>query len=239
MEPNATVEALLEELVGHVSDAPQGSSDLAFRRLLNAILSLDLKPGSMLSERELMELADCSRAALRPAVIRLGELGLLRALPRKGLVVAPLDGFDASTIYEARGAIEGPVARLAAARARDEDVERLAALADHHVGEAMEPDWRSFLQHDLELHLAIGKMAGNPYLLDALARILPLASRLWHWVYQQLADTEHVRFEHGDIVTAIRERDPDAAEEAAAEHVRRARTMLNEVLVTRIKDGAR
>lgn len=240
MEPGSTLETLRQELSGRgISVDAAGGSDGVFRQLFNAVISLELQPGALVSERELMELSACSRSALRPAVIRLEELGLLRSLPRKGLVVAPLEPVEAAALYEAREAIETRVLRLAAERARHEQLELLDELVESWKQSAEEAwSWRIFMERDQEFHLALAAMAGNPYLYDALTRLMPLAARLWNWVYSQLGTDAHIRFHHDDILAAVRAGDPDAAERAVVDHIDRSRTRLSEFFISRWQ-GAR
>lgn len=239
MEPSRTLDALRQELSGRgLSIDGAAGSDGVFRKLFNAVITLEIEPGLLVSERELMELADCSRSALRPAVIRLEELGLLRSLPRKGLVVAPLEAMDAAALYEAREAIETRVLRLAAERARREHLELLDELVsswEHSVEEAW--PWRTFMERDQEFHLALASMAANPYLYDALTRLMPLAARLWHWVHGQVGTDAHIRFHHEEIVDAVRAGDPDAAEQAVVDHINRSRDRLTEFFVSRWQGG--
>jgi DNA-binding GntR family transcriptional regulator len=239
MEPSRTLDALRQELSGRrlTFDAAPGS-DGVFRQLLNAVVSLEIEPGRLLSERDLMELADCSRSALRPAIIRLEELGLLRALPRKGLVVAPLEAMEAAALYEAREAIETRVLRLAAERARREHLDMLDELV-RSWEQTVEESWsfQTFMERDQEFHLALASMAGNPYLYDALTRLMPLAARLWHWVHGHLGTDAHIRFHHDEIIEAVRAGDPDAAEHAVVDHINRSRDRLTEFFVSRWQGG--
>ena len=233
MDPRQPLDTLREELSGHTDPGEGQGAERTFRRLLHAIVSLQLQPGSLVSERDMMETADATRASLRPAVVRLSELGLVRTLPRKGLVVAPLDTLDAQRIYEARWAVEGRVARLAAMRATDDEIAGLQSLAGEPqaAGADGREAWRSFLEHDQALHLSIAATAKNRYLYDALTRILPLASRLWHWAYGELGVDQDVRFGHHDLVDAIALHDQDAAEHAVMSHVDQAQTMLRDVFI--------
>ena len=235
MDPRQPLDTLREELSGHAEHGEAQGAERTFRRLLHAIVTLELRPGSLVSERDLMGAADATRASLRPAVVRLSELGLVRTLPRKGLVVAPLDTLDAQRIYEARWAVEGRVARLAAMRATADDVAALETVAAEPVADLTDgrDAWRTFLEHDQALHLSIAATAKNPYLYDALTRILPLASRLWHWAYGELGVREEIRFGHHDLVGAIAAHDQDAAESAVMSHVEQAQAVLREVFIGR------
>lgn len=241
MDATTTMQALRAELSGAAVAGEDEAAQPVFRQLLKAIVTLELEPGLMVSERHLMEQFSCSRASLRPALIRLSELGLLRTLPRKGLIVAPLDSLDVFEIYEARWVIEARVSRLAAMRVKPNELDAIANLAQHSAHEVQPHDgnWTTFLEQDQLLHLTIASTARNRYLFDALTRVLPLASRVWHWVYGQLDASEHIRYEHHDIVDALRSRDPDAAERAVTAHVEQARDMLRSVLMDRLQGGLR
>jgi len=226
----ATLRLLRDALSG--SDGGSAlSSDRAFEGLLNATVSLDLLPNEMLSERQLMERTGASRAALRSAVGRLSELGLITPLARKGLVVAPLNMLEISAVYDARSAIETALARFAAQRATKDQVERLQELSE--LGPGSGEGARSFVARDVALHLAIAQAARNPHLEDSLTRILPLSARLWHLLFRELGADRKFMFQHADIVAAIAARDPVAAEAAVREHLDAAREILANAFIPR------
>lgn len=225
-----TLVALREELSGK----PRGTDNEAARRsesvvrqLFKSIVELDLEPGLVISERELMERTESSRTTLRQAVARLSDLGLVTVLPRKGVQIAGLDVLDVSAVYEARWVIELPVARYAAQRATADQIQALLELATANAAEAKsEISADRFIELDQGLHLAVAATARNRYLEDALTRILPQSARLWHRLYRELGPDRKLMFSHSDIVAAIRERDADAAEAAVREHLAAAREIL-------------
>lgn len=223
MPAPATLALVREVLSGSRDDTVRGSNS-TFRSLLNSTISLELIPGQMLSERELMEQTGSSRASLRLAVSRIADLGMITPLARKGLVVAPVDVLDISAVYDARLAIEAALARLAAQRATPDQVEELRALAEHGPDEL--DDAAAFVARDLALHLAIAAAARNQYLEDGLTRILPLSARLWHLLYREQGADRKFMFHHGDITAAIGARDADAAETAVRAHLQGAREIL-------------
>lgn len=232
--PTTTVGLLREELGGTPSaqDEPHRPDvgGFAFRKLLWAFLTLELEPGGIVSERQLMELADATRSALRQAVARLADLGLITPLARKGLMIAPLDVLEVSVVYDARWAIETRLARFAALRATDNQIEGLKRLADTSNRPAPETA-QQFMQRDQELHLAIAASARNIYLEDALTRIMPRHVRLWHRLYRELGNDQDFMFQHDDIIAAIERRDPEAAETAVTEHLEAARGILATVFI--------
>ncbi len=211
-------------------DDVQGASERTFRQLLQAIVTLQYEPGEMLSERELMERTESTRPALRMAVVRLSDLGLLTPLARKGLVVAPLDVLDVSAVYDARMAIETAVVRFAAQRATAKQIGTLRDLSQSRTDGSGESA-SSFVARDLALHLALAAAGRNRYLEDALTRILPLSARLWHRLYRELGSDRRFMFQHDDIIEAIATRNPDAAEAALTTHLQSARDILASVFL--------
>lgn len=235
MESPGVLRWVRAELAGDPLDVSTGQSEAAFRQLLGRIITLAYPPGALLSEREVMELLGISRPVLRPAVTHLSNLGLLRALPRKGLMVAPIDALDVSTVYDARWAIETRLARFASMRASSDDLEVLRRHTHGPVDIESADQATVLLSHDQALHLAVAKTAGNLFLEDALTRILPANVRLWHWVYSRVGPDTRVTFSHAGIVSAIAAGDPDAAEAAVEDHLRSSRRFLAEVLTSRIE----
>jgi DNA-binding GntR family transcriptional regulator len=220
------LDVLRNELIGGSAPSVERASvsDVSFGRLLRALVDLEVEPGRVVSERELMDRTGATRPTLRQAVARLADLGLITPMARKGLLIAPLDILDVSAVYDARGAIETAVARLAAERATRDQIANLKALLVPNSGE---PDERTaFVAHDLAFHLALAAASRNRYLEDALTRILPVSARLWHRLYQEVGTDRRYMFEHAGIIAAIAKRDPDEAEKAMVAHLQWARTFL-------------
>lgn len=220
-------------------DGEQAGSERAFRQLIQAIVTLEYEPGQMLSERELMVRTATGRPALRMAVVRLADLGLITPLARKGLVVASLDVTDVSAVYDARTAIETAVVRFAAQRATPEQIAGLRKLSHNRKNVPTEDEAASFVARDLGLHLAVAAAGRNRYLEDALTRILPLGARLWHRLYRELGSDRRFMFEHDDIIEAIALRDGDAAATLLITHLQSAREILASVFLPLSEDGSR
>jgi DNA-binding GntR family transcriptional regulator len=81
-----------------------------------------------------------SRTPVRDALQRLQHEGMIRSLPRRGLIVAPLTPEQAEEVYELQEALEGMAARLAALRATPEQRRELVAIARRLGPAAGDPD---------------------------------------------------------------------------------------------------
>src|SRR5262245_52149007 len=89
-----------------VSREGQSLRSMTVASLRKAILSLHLKPGEKLTERELCELTGVSRPLMREALRDVEAQGLISNVPHKGPTVAMLTRDDARDIYEEGGALD-------------------------------------------------------------------------------------------------------------------------------------
>ncbi|MDX1380572.1 MAG: GntR family transcriptional regulator, partial [Xanthomonadales bacterium] len=81
-------------------------SEQAYAALEQRLVTLDLPPGMLVTERDLVELTGIGRTPVREAVLRLADEGLLQVLPRKGLQVAPVSRRQLARVLELRRAVE-------------------------------------------------------------------------------------------------------------------------------------
>jgi len=124
--------------------------------------------------------------------------------------------------FEIRIAVEGAAARLAAQRRTDDD---LAQLRQAYVGLEQGRETARFRAADNVFHLAVADAARNRYMRQAVE-----AARATTWVpVDQLISLvftsahEH----HAQILRAIEQADPEAAEQAAVAHIQRAQRDLH------------
>lgn len=89
--------------------------DDAYAALKTAILESAFTPGAQASEQEIALRLGMSRTPVHEAVIRLQEDGLVRVLPRKGVLIRAVAPDDLSEIYDVVIAVEGRAAELIAA----------------------------------------------------------------------------------------------------------------------------
>ena len=89
-------------------------TERVYSSVKEAILSLNLKPGSPLVEDELAGQLGTSKTPVRDALLALERDGLVTKIPYKGTYVSELTEDDAVEIFQLRSALEGLASRLAA-----------------------------------------------------------------------------------------------------------------------------
>src|SRR6266568_8196335 len=105
-------------------------ADKAYHELRGLIVSLELAPGAVIDERELIERLGIGRTPVREALRRLAHDQLVEVYPRRGMFVTGVDVRELARLSEVREVLEPEAARLAAERATDVDRAELAALVE-------------------------------------------------------------------------------------------------------------
>ncbi|MET8473749.1 GntR family transcriptional regulator [Streptomyces sp. NPDC006422] len=206
-------------------------ADRAYEELKGAVLANRLRPGDALSVPALAAQLSISRSPVREAVQRLIHDGLATHVPHKGAVVATVDVHDVRQLYVVREVMEGLAARLATERL---DASRLAELRDllerheREVGTGV--DERTHIEMDMAYHRMIREVAGNPHLTAALDTIQGRAHLALHQLWRGQEAPRLAVAEHRRIFEAMTSGDPDAADLAARDHIRKLRIRLSQAV---------
>lgn len=205
-------------------------SERAYYRLRDLIVSLELAPGSLVNERELMERLELGRTPVREALRRLAQERLIDVYPRRGMFVSRVDVGDLADLSEARVVLEGAAARLAAERATPEERAVAAGLAADVERTAGEQDEGRLIELDQRIHQHVYRCAHNRFLEATLEEYYVLTLRIWLLALDRVARLEQAVQEHRELLTALLEADGDAAEATMRRHIRGFEQAIREVL---------
>ncbi len=185
----------------------------AYARLEEMIVTLDLAPGSVVSEAILGRILGIGTTPVREALQRLAREHLVQILPRRGVVVTGVDLHHQLHVLETRRELDRLIARAAARRARPAERAALARLATDMIDAARSGDLRGFLRLDGQLNQALALAARNPVAAASVASLHAVARRFWfyhHRAEEELAETATL---HAAVANAVAEgREADAAE---------------------------
>lgn len=202
------------------------ASDIAYERLRQMVLTLELPPGSVLNEQAIATELGLGRMPVREAIARLALDRFVTVQPRRGAVVTGFSLEDVLDMFDAREAIECGVAHIAAIRATPEDVARLRELV-HGADRAREgTDHEAFLHDDHEIHATLIHMVRNPLLQDAADRLLSHNLRFWRSYWSARPAKHATMVSHSELLEALEQHDPDRAVEAMRRHIADSRALL-------------
>lgn len=197
----------------------------AYTLILEAIDMGTYKPGDRLVESDLAERFGVSRTPIREALQRLETQSLLTRDGRS-LIVASLDHNQLAELYVVRAELEGLAANLAARHATEEEVRVLRDMVQSDYKLMTDPT--AMARANRRFHKQIHLASHNRFLvqqLDLVHRSMALMATT-----SLAADgrPEDALAEHDAIVTAIENRNTEAAGDALRAHISKA-------FVTRLK----
>ena len=202
-------------------------ADKAYHEIRGLIVSLELAPGAVIDERELIERLEIGRTPVREALRRLSHEGLVEVYPRRGMFVTGVDVRELARLSEVREVLEPEAARLAAERATDADREELGALLAELEGGASE-----LMDLDERIHRAVYRAAHNDLLEATLEQYYVLALRIWSIALDRAHELEEAVEAHRTLLEAIQAGDGDRAADTMRAHVQNFEQAMHRVLLT-------
>lgn len=147
---------------------------LAYDEIRRRILSCDYAPGTMLNEELLQEDLHVSRTPIRDALSRLEQEGLIKILPKRGILVADLTLEDIEMVYEVRCMYEPyTILHYGANISLDDLFKFKAAFSDDRVVR----DEQLSYYYDDSFHAAVMSASPNRYLMQSYDLILSINRR--------------------------------------------------------------
>jgi DNA-binding GntR family transcriptional regulator len=201
----------------------------AYQAMKQAVLDNVFPPGYQGSEQEIALRLGVSRTPVHEALIRLQEEGLVRILPKRGVVVCALSPADMREIYDLIAVLEGFAAELLAGSAAQTREPALAALeaanADMKTALAAD-DLVAWALADNRFHRLLVEGCGNARLARAAATVFDQSHRARMLTLQLRAKPVRSMKDHQAIIAAIRKGDGTGAASLARGHRQRARDEL-------------
>jgi GntR family transcriptional regulator, rspAB operon transcriptional repressor len=208
-------------------------TDRVYENLLRRIISLELEPGSTVTQAYLSELLECGRTPLREATQRLMVEGLVVHTPNRGISIAPLDIRHYAQIDEAYRLMNNEAVRLAALRRTDAQVAEVQEILDTARSRLSAGQFSGLAPLDVDFHCRLSEASKNQFLADAAARMEKLVMRFasLSWVSEAASEVHWQLWNyHQKILDAVRNQDPDEAERAFDAHIDVARRQVLTVL---------
>jgi len=210
----AEVSPVVSPVVAPFASA-QSLTDRAYAELEEMIVTLQLAPGTAVSEAELSSHLGIGRTPIREALQRLARERLVVILPRRGVMVSEINVSQQLRLHEARRELERLIARTAARRATDTQRTRFRELARNFEKSARVNDDVAFMRTDREFNLLCSSAAHNEFTAGAMSLMHGLSRRFWYLHYKQAADMPLTAKLHADIARAIADNDEELAASAS------------------------
>jgi DNA-binding GntR family transcriptional regulator len=178
-------------------------TERAYTHLEEMIVTLQLPPGSAVSEAALAQRLGIGRTPIREALQRLARERLVTILPRRGIIVSEINVKSQLRLLEVRREVERLVAKSAARRATAEERAQFLELARRFEKSAKTNDDVGFMRVDHEFNDLAVLAARNEFAAGAMSLMHSLSRRFWYIHYKQAADMPLTAKLHADIARGI------------------------------------
>jgi len=185
-------------------------SHQSYLALEHAIVTLAVKPGAMVTERQLIDLTGHGRTPVREAIQKLAWQGLIIVRPRVGLQIAEIGPDDHASVMQVRRELEPIAAALVAEHANDDQRDDLAGCENAMRACADSGDLAAFFAADKAFDEVLEEACPNRFITSALGPVQTHARRIWYSTANPLRMERSIAL-HVATIEAIREGRTDAA----------------------------
>ena len=144
------------------------------------IVKLDYKPGSFLTESFLEKNLNCGRTPIREAIQKLAREGLIKVIPRKGLMVTHIDINDQLNLIQVRRELEKLMAKLSAKNASRAQKEKFLKISKL-MKKCKNNDNTRFIKLDKEMNDLLAISCDNEFLRRSMRLVSGLSRRFWFY----------------------------------------------------------
>ena len=185
------------------------------KRIKQAVVSGELKPGAKLSPSVVATDLGVSHIPVREALTSLAASGYLEHKPRVGFFVRVLSSEDLADIYHWREILEGEAFTMAIPSLTSDDIEEMRRVCGQ-MRKLTSPDLRrEYLNLNRQFHFIAFRRAGSDRLVRFLAYLWDVAAP---YTYSGLVDADEAHQDHERMMGLFEARDVDGIIEIMRRH---------------------
>lgn len=206
--------------------AGENGRDYALRMITENIIDLNLKPGSMVSEKDLASELGLSRTPVREALMDLAKVGMVEVYPQRGSRISLIDYELVEDTQFTRNILEGAVVQLACERAAEADLKALkenVMLQEFYINNS-----QKLMELDNAFHRELFRIGGRMHTYNMLSSFSIHFDRVRQMALRTSKELKIVE-DHKKIYEAIARKDAKTAQNCMEEHL--ARYKVDEVAI--------
>ncbi|WP_413377435.1 GntR family transcriptional regulator [Alkalihalobacillus sp. 1P02AB] len=194
--------------------------DFVYEIIRERIMTLDLAPGSSISEKEIADELEVSRTPVREAFLKLSEDELLQILPQKGSFVTLIDIEHAENARFMREHLEVAMIRLACEKITNGAIEKMEMNLSQQEMVRKAKDEEAHFQLDQDFHRLISEGTDKLRVWGAIQKMNIHLNRILKLSINSRYNWDVLTEHHRQLFTAIKEKDQESAEKIMREHLR-------------------
>lgn len=212
--------------IGQSASADEIAEEDIVERIFEAVVEQRLPPGTKLSESALCEAFGVGRMRIRRSLLLLASREVVELHANRGAYVASPTAEQAREVFEARIALEPTIARLACARASDQDIATLSLHLEQEHAAHLHARRHEAIRLSGQFHTLLAQIAGNAVLLRMMKELVTRTS-LIIGIFGAPGATNCRDDDHKDIIDAFLARDGAKAAALMADHLHHIETHLD------------
>ncbi|HEV2140803.1 MAG TPA: GntR family transcriptional regulator [Candidatus Dormibacteraeota bacterium] len=191
----------------------------AYHHLREAIVSGQFHPNERLVEATIAQRIGAGRSAVRAALVRLDQEGLVKLEHNRGARVRLITDREAVEIEEVRAALEGMLARRAADRIKSEGLRGLRQVMVQMRERVEAGDSAGYSELNATFHQLVWTAADHPTASNLVGSLKSQGIRFQYQTALRPGRAQRSLGEHEAIFAALKAHDGDAAESAMRAHL--------------------
>ena len=215
---------------GATEPAPRLLHETVVDRLRDMIVQGELAAGVKLNERVLCETLGTSRTPLREALKYLASEGLVRLLPNRGAIVAPLEIERVKQTFAVMGALEALAGELACRNASDAAINEIRALHYQMLAHHARGELADYFRCNQEIHSKLVQASGNEPLVEIYRSLNANVRRARYIANYSRERWDEAVAEHEEMLRALQNRDGAALQRILREHLANKLVLVMEAL---------
>ncbi len=215
------------------TDRGANLSERAYQQIRSEILFYQLPPGCRVSETSLTTRFNLRQAAVRSALLRLMQEGLIDRTDERSPRVAPLTLKDVRDVYGLRKLLEPRAAELAAELGiATADVARLRQISESHYELRSHGELVKFLHANREFNMRVASACGNARLTETIAHLQDLTLRILYVGIRSLNVSQWFQATHMQLVDALEAGDGKRTAELWTTDLHYGERLISDALIT-------
>ncbi|MCR4430311.1 MAG: GntR family transcriptional regulator [Tepidanaerobacteraceae bacterium] len=196
--------------------------EMIYESMRQAIFDGELKPGDRLVEKDLAEKMRVSRTPIREALRKLETEGLIKHVPRKGVVVKGFSPEDIIEIYSIRQALEALAITYTVKNITEKEIKKLKALIEEMASLTEEDETEDLFNTSQEFNDILMRSCKMPRLIGLISTYREYLQRFRTVTMSRKERKMSALKDHREILQAVIDRDAARAKRLVEEHLQKA-----------------
>lgn len=204
--------------------------DKVYNTLRHSIIELNIKPGEIVTIKDISTQMNVSRSPVRDALIKLEKEGLITSMPQRGTMISKIDLSKVNEERFLRECIEQKVIRIFMEKYSDSDILKLKNILKRQTETAEIEEYRQSLDYDDCFHRVFFEVADKIMCWDTIQNVCGNYRRIRLLSLMERDISDSVIYQHKMLIQYIESRQIKNLIELLNQHLTKLDTEEKELM---------